>query len=155
MAPVLIDAFRSPGKRSSAIGVLIIAYAMPHAPTPADPSGPDILAPGADVRILIGTIPPGKARKLALALVEERLAACVNLIPGLRSIYRWNGDVLDEPETLLVIKTTVEQTQALARRLVELHPYQMPELLSLTPEAGLPAYLAWIQTALSEDRPEP
>lgn len=120
---------------------------MSHAHPPGHDPAPDSLACAEEVRILISTISPGKARKLALALVEEGLAACVNLVPGLRSVYLWKGDVLDEPETMLVIKTTAARAESLARRLAELHPYETPELLSLTPEAGLPAYLAWIHGA--------
>ena len=117
---------------------------MPDAPFPNPPS--DALTPTAAVRILLSTITPGKARAVAAALVEERLAACVNLVPGLRSLYRWKDALCDEPETLLVIKAHANQVEALARRLAELHPYEVPELLCLTPESALPAYLAWIET---------
>lgn len=105
---------------------------------------PDAMRPAGDVRILLCTAPPAKARPLAATLVEERLAACVNLVPGLRSVYRWKKDVHDDPETLLIIKTTAEQVDALAVRLAERHPYDVPELLALTPEAGLAPYLAWL-----------
>ena len=97
-----------------------------------------------DVRLVLSTAPPGKARALAGALVEERLAACVNLLPGLRSVYRWKGDVLDEPETMLVIKTVPSLVDTLRVRLGELHPYEVPEMLVFAPESGLPAYLAWV-----------
>ena len=105
---------------------------------------PDAMRPAGDVRILLCTAPPSKARDLAGLLVEERLAACVNLVPGLRSVYRWKADVHDDPETLLVIKTTAEQVDALAALLAERHPYDVPELLALAPEAGLAPYLAWL-----------
>ena len=116
----------------------------PEAPSPIVP-GP--LAPAQDVRMLLSTITPGKSRKIAVALVEEGLAACVNIVPGLRSIYRWEGATCDDPESLLIIKTRAEQVQALARRLRELHPYEVPELLTLTPESGLSTYLDWIAQA--------
>ena len=115
------------------------------------PPVPDPLAPADDVRVFLSTITPGKARKLAARLVEERLAACVNLVPGLRSIYRWKHEICDEPETLLVIKTTAAKEAALARRLGELHPYECPELLAVPPTAGLPAYLAWVAESVADD----
>ncbi len=102
------------------------------------------LAPGGAVRVLITTAPPGEARNLARTLVEERLAACVNLVPGLRSIYRWKDAVADDPETLLVIKTSRDRMDDLATRLGERHPYEVPELLAFTPESGLAPYLAWL-----------
>lgn len=90
--------------------------------------------------------PPGEgAAALARSLVEERLAACVNLIPGARSIYRWEGAVLDEPEQLLVIKTTAERYAALEARVRALHGYQVPEIIALPVERGLAAYLAWVR----------
>ena len=109
---------------------------------------PDAMRPAEDVRILLCTAPPAKARPLAGLLVEERLAACVNLVPGLRSVYRWKNDIHDDPETLLIIKTTAEHVDALADRLAERHPYDVPELLTLAPEAGLAPYLAWLGTSV-------
>lgn len=106
------------------------------------------------VRILLCTAPPTKARKVAGLLVEEGLAACVNLVPGLRSIYRWKGEILDEPETLLIIKTTAEQAGSVAARLPELHPYEVPELLALTPTAGLAPYLAWLSAQVAPVDPK-
>jgi len=115
---------------------------------PDDSPTPDstdaLLAPGDSVRLLLSTAPPGLASKLARKLVEEGLAACVNIVPGLRSIYRWKGQLRDEPETLLLIKTTADQVGPLAARLGELHPYETPELLSLKPDEGLATYLAWV-----------
>jgi periplasmic divalent cation tolerance protein len=84
------------------------------------------------------------AAKLALALVEARLAACGNVLPGLRSIYRWAGRVEDEPEALLVLKTTREGFPALRDELVKRHPYRVPEVLALPVEAGSAAYLEWL-----------
>jgi periplasmic divalent cation tolerance protein len=113
------------------------------APDSKDPA-PSSLAPADGVRIALTTAPPGEAHALARALVEERLAACVNVVPGLRSVYRWKDGVSDEPETLLLIKTTAGGLEALAGRLAALHPYEVPELLTTTPDAGFPAYLAWV-----------
>lgn len=105
-------------------------------------------------RILLCTAPPGRAEELAHLLVEEGLAACVNLVPGLRSVFRWKGAVLDEPETLLVLKTTAARAASLAARLAEHHPYEVPEVLSLAPEQGAAAWLAWLEAAASPPQPE-
>lgn len=95
--------------------------------------------------VLISTAPNLEvAHKVARTLVEERLAACVNLVPGVRSIYRWEGKVQDDAELLLVIKTTpARQEQAIAR-LREVHPYTCPEAIALPIQGGNPAYLAWL-----------
>jgi periplasmic divalent cation tolerance protein len=85
-----------------------------------------------------------KAAELARILVEERLAACGNVVPGLRSIYRWEGEVHDEAEALLLLKTTRSRLERLRERILALHPYQVPEVLALPVEAGAEAYLAWI-----------
>ncbi len=98
-----------------------------------------------DVRIVLSTFPsPEKAAEIARILVEENLAACVNLLPGVRSIYRWQGVVSDDTETLALIKTTAVRYDALASRLVSLHPYEVPEIIALNPAAGHAPYLAWI-----------
>jgi len=90
------------------------------------------------------------ATDLARALVDERLAACVNLIPGIRSFFRWEGQVQNEDEVLLVIKTGSDRCDALARRVQELHPYDVPEVLALPAVGGSTAYLDWVQ---AESRP--
>jgi periplasmic divalent cation tolerance protein len=84
------------------------------------------------------------AAVLARALVEARLAACGNVVPGLRSIYRWKGRVEEEPEVLLVLKTTRERFPALRDELVKRHPYEVPEVLALPVEAGSAPYLEWL-----------
>lgn len=99
----------------------------------------------ADIRIVLSTFPsPDKAAEIAKILVEEQLAACVNLLPSVRSIYRWQGAISDDTETLALIKTTAERYDALAARLVSLHPYEVPELVALSPASGHAPYLAWI-----------
>ena len=90
------------------------------------------------------------AERIAAALVGERLAACVNILPGLRSVYRWEGRVDAADEVLLLIKTSAEAYSLLQTRLTVLHPYELPELLAVEPAAGLPAYLDWVAT---ETRP--
>jgi periplasmic divalent cation tolerance protein len=98
--------------------------------------------------ICLSTCPDaGTAAKIARALVEERLAACVNRVPGIPSIYRWEGRIHEDAEVLLVIKTTRERFDALHTRLVQLHPYEVPELVAVEITDGLPAYLAWLAHA--------
>lgn len=89
---------------------------------------------------------PDEATGLALArtLVEERLAACVSVGGAVRSIYRWQGKVEEADERLLVLKARADRLEALAARLVELHPYDVPELLVLPVERGLGPYLEWV-----------
>lgn len=97
--------------------------------------------------MVLATAPDAdSAASLARALVGERLAACVNLVPGVRSIYRWQGQVEDAAEVLLVIKTRADRCGALASRLRELHPYELPEVLELSAVGGSAAYLDWVRT---------
>ena len=98
--------------------------------------------------VLTTTANPEEAARLGRTLVEERLAACASLIPAVQSIYRWQGAVESATETLLLLKTGVEQLAALEARLHELHSYQTPEFLVLTIEAASQPYLDWLQTSL-------
>jgi periplasmic divalent cation tolerance protein len=91
---------------------------------------------------------PDEAAGLARALVEERLAACATLIPGVQSIYRWQGEVESSTETLLMIKTATDKLPALEARLHELHAYQVPEFLVLEVESGSHTYLEWLQASV-------
>jgi len=84
-------------------------------------------------------------RSIASALVEAGLAACVNLIPQVRSVYRWEGEVHDEPELLLLIKTAGAQFEAVRRRIREMHSYQVPEIIAVPIVAGDVDYLAWLR----------
>lgn len=84
------------------------------------------------------------ARDLSSALVGENLVACVNILPGLTSVFQWQGRVETEQEVLMVIKTARDRSEALASRIAELHPYDVPEVVVLPIESGLPAYLDWI-----------
>jgi periplasmic divalent cation tolerance protein len=86
------------------------------------------------------------AARIARQLVEERLAACVQVIPGVVSTYRWQGTVRTDTEVLLLIKTTRERFDALKSRLPDLHPYDLPELIALGAVDGLDRYLHWIGT---------
>ena len=94
--------------------------------------------------VLVTTPSPERAAEIARALVEERLAACGNVVPGVRSIYRWEGKVHDDAEALLVLKTTRGRLEALRERVLALHPYEVPEVIALPIEAGNARYLAWI-----------
>ena len=87
---------------------------------------------------------PPDAERIARALVEERLAACVNVVPGVVSIYRWKGNVEQEPELMLVIKTLAERVDALKARLLELHPYELPEVVVIPIVGGHQPYLDWL-----------
>jgi periplasmic divalent cation tolerance protein len=95
--------------------------------------------------VVFSTFPDADtAARIARVLVEDQLAACVNVVPAIRSIYRWEGKVCDEAETLAIIKTTAERYAALRARLTELHPYQVPEVIALALADGHPPYLAWL-----------
>ncbi len=85
-----------------------------------------------------------EAARFVHALLDRRLVACGTLLPAARSLYRWEGKVADERETVVLLKTTRERLDALRAAFGELHPYQVPELLALPVEAGLPAYLGWL-----------
>jgi periplasmic divalent cation tolerance protein len=100
------------------------------------------------VRIVLATAPPDAAEDLARGLVERRLAACVNLVPGLRSVYRWRDAVANDPETLLVAKTTAAGVEGLAAWLRARHPYDLPELLVVEPERAEAAYAAWVAASV-------
>ena len=84
------------------------------------------------------------ANAIALALVEERLAACVNILPRVQSVYRWQGAVESAVEVPLLIKTTAAAYPALEAAIRERHPYEVPEIIALPISAGLPAYLNWV-----------
>lgn len=96
-------------------------------------------------RVVFCTFPnPDKAAEVGRVLVEERLCACVNLTPPVRSIYAWKGTIEDDTETLAVIKTSADRFEALAKRIAELHPYEVPEVIALPIVEGHAPYLAWL-----------
>ncbi len=90
------------------------------------------------------------APSLARTLVEERLAACVSILPGVVSVYRWQDGIEQDREQQLLVKTTPERLTALEARLRELHPYDVPELLVLDVKRGGEAYLAWLRESVGE-----
>jgi periplasmic divalent cation tolerance protein len=98
-----------------------------------------------DKRLVLTTVSSiDEARKIAHALVERRLAACVNVVPGVESIYRWQGKVESAQECLLIIKTTASAFGRLRATLVELHSYEVPECIEIEISNGGEAYLNWI-----------
>ena len=91
------------------------------------------------------------AARVVRTLVEERLIACGNLLPGVRSLYRWKGAVADEREVMAILKTRKQDWVALLSRLHELHPYEVPECVAVRVAAGAPRYMAWLESALDPD----
>lgn len=101
-------------------------------------------------RVVLCTCPDAIAgERLARALIDESLAACINMVPGLTSVYRWAGAVETAQETLLIIKTTASAYPTLEKRLAALHPYEVPEIVALDISAGLPAYLQWVESCVT------
>ena len=87
-----------------------------------------------------------EARKIGRALVEQRLAACANVLPGVTSIYWWQGKVEEGPEASLILKTTADKVEALTARVRELHSYAMPCVVALPISGGNPDFFTWIET---------
>jgi periplasmic divalent cation tolerance protein len=103
-----------------------------------------------DVRIALTTIgSEADAIAIAKTLVDEKLAACVNVLPAMISIYRWKGSVEQDKEHQIVIKTTADRLAALEARLRQLHPYELPEFLVVDPAGGASAYLAWVKESVT------
>ena len=108
--------------------------------------------PHSDAVVVLTTVSSDEeAVKLVQTLLERRLIACGTLLPGARSLYRWQGKVADERETLILLKTRSARVEALRDAFTELHPYKVPELLALAVDGGLEKYLEWIneETSLS------
>ena len=107
-----------------------------------------------DFFVILSTCPDtGTAERLGTTLVEESLAACVNVLPGVRSIYRWNDAVQSDEEVLMIIKTTAARLEAARVRLVELHPYEVPEVVALPVADGHHAYLDWVSSSTRTPSP--
>jgi periplasmic divalent cation tolerance protein len=106
-----------------------------------------------DYQIVFNTCPDAAtARTIATALVERGLAACVNIVPGVESVYQWKGQIENSSELLLIIKTRSECYAALEQAIQALHPYELPEIIALPLAAGLPAYLEWIDSSLKQEK---
>lgn len=98
--------------------------------------------------VVLSTFPDAeKAAQVARVLVDERLAACVNLVASVRSIYRWQGAVHDDAEVLLIAKTRAALVSALGDRVRALHPYELPEVIALPVATGSEPYLEWLRGA--------
>ena len=95
--------------------------------------------------VLVTVGKPDEAEKIASTIVEERLAACCNLVSGVKSVYRWKGEICHDEETLMVIKTRRERFEALRARVVELHSYEVPEIVAIPIVAGHAPYLDWLR----------
>jgi periplasmic divalent cation tolerance protein len=107
------------------------------------------------VLIVFSTFPDeSSARKAAGRLVEGRLAACVNILPGLSSVYRWQGKLETSSEVLLIIKTTDAVYPQLESGLKACHPYELPEIIAVGAETGLPDYLSWVAQETAADNKE-
>ncbi|HEV8436974.1 MAG TPA: divalent-cation tolerance protein CutA [Methylomirabilota bacterium] len=104
---------------------------------------------GGPALVVLVTVPSdAQAVELGQRLVDERLAACVNVVPGITSIFMWEGRREEAAETLLLIKTRREGYPALQQRILELHPYSVPEILALAVVEGSPAYLQWVRDSV-------
>ncbi len=104
-----------------------------------------------DHRLLLCTCPDREtALGLAERLVGEGLAACVNLLPDVTSVYRWEGEVQQDAEVLLLIKTSLERVEPLTDRLSRLHPYEVPEIIAVPITEGLSRYLSWVTRCTQE-----
>jgi periplasmic divalent cation tolerance protein len=94
--------------------------------------------------VVFSTAPPDRSESLARMLVDQRIVACVNIVP-VRSYFRWKGEFCDETEHLLIAKTTREKTGEVIAAIKNHHPYEMPEIIALPVTDGYPPYLAWVQ----------
>ncbi|ADV66164.1 divalent-cation tolerance protein CutA [Deinococcus maricopensis] len=99
--------------------------------------------------VVLVTLPPDAAHALARTLVEERVAACVNVVNEVHSVYRWAGEVAEDREALLLIKTTGERYPDLEARVRQLHPYEIPEIIALPMDRALPEFMGWLTESTS------
>jgi len=99
-----------------------------------------------DARVVFVTTPDVVvAERIGRTVVDENLAACANILPGIRSIYRWEGAIEDTAEVLLLVKTTAARVEALRARVIELHPYEVPEFLAVDVSSAHAPYLDWMR----------
>jgi periplasmic divalent cation tolerance protein len=110
---------------------------------------PLLMASESNFRIMLTTTgSEDEAQKIANALVERRLAACVNIVPQVQSVYRWQGKVEEGQEWLLIVKTATSQVKRVQAAISELHSYELPECIVLNIEGGSDHYLAWMKESL-------
>ena len=105
----------------------------------------------AEVKILLTTLPPVDAERVVQSLVEERLVACGNIVPAVRSIYVWKGELCHDEEAVLWLETASDRLEAAMARILEIHPYECPKVIALDPLAVSEAYLRW---AIERTRPQ-
>jgi periplasmic divalent cation tolerance protein len=98
-----------------------------------------------EIVVVYVTCPENDAARIARSIVERKLAACVNIVPTVRSIYRWQGVIEDQPESLLIMKTAQSRFDALRAGVIEVHPYEVPEVVALPIVAGHSPYLGWVR----------
>lgn len=98
--------------------------------------------------VLVTAPDPDAAVAIARAVVDERLAACASVVPGLTSVFNWEGKREEAPETLLLIKTDATRYRDLEQRVLALHPYSVPEVLAVPVRSGAPAYLRWLRESV-------
>ena len=98
--------------------------------------------------IILVTCPPDKAESMALELVERKVAACVNVLPAVKSIYRWEGKICNEPESLLLIKSAESVLAKLQTTIKEFHPYDVPEFVVIKPKDVEARYASWLRDSL-------
>ncbi|RZI44901.1 divalent-cation tolerance protein CutA [Herbaspirillum sp. HC18] len=105
-----------------------------------------------DVLLVLTNVPDeATAHGIARRLVEDRLAACVNVLPAVHSIYRWQGAVEEASEVSMLIKTTKDRYEELQAAVAALHPYDVPEIIAIPSVGGLPSYLKWIASETKKD----
>jgi periplasmic divalent cation tolerance protein len=102
------------------------------------------------MRVVFVTCPPGKSVEILKTLVQERLVACGNIVPHVRSVYWWKDQICDDAEEIVWMETATDRIDAMMKRLKEIHPYEVPKILTFDPKEGLPDYLAWVN---AETRP--
>ncbi len=101
--------------------------------------------------VLVTVSSVAEGERIASKVVEDRLAACVNIVPNLRSFFRWDGKITEEGEALLLLKTTGDRLDALAQRVKRLHSYELPEVIALPIVGGLQAYLDWVHSETHQE----
>jgi periplasmic divalent cation tolerance protein len=112
-----------------------------------------MIVPATEARLILTTAGSREeAERIARALVDEQLAACVSIIPGLTSVYRWQGKVEAAPELLLLIKTTAANLTRLEEAIRRLHSYEVPEFIVLAPESASKPYLEWLLESAAPPR---
>ncbi len=101
-------------------------------------------------RVVMVTVPKDKAEELAQKIVISGLAACINIVDNIKSVYKWKGELKSETESLLIIKTATKKIENLIKSVRENHPYEIPEVISMTISEGNPDYLNWIDAETKE-----